>query len=178
VTIVITQLLANSALLRLQRRDAMCLRDALLRCADAFRSPPLSVWMFYAKGVNCCAEVRMLLDMENGDCPPVGDCRGVAAEGNCGDLAITFADTPVLPYFPDGLAEYTCHAFPDDERPVDSLVVALIAFALALPVTLFCKTMFEVANDNEAPEVRALSSRVRCARAGPDAERARTRRAG
>jgi hypothetical protein len=130
--------------------------------------------MFYAKGVNCCAEVRMLLDMENGDCPPVGECRGVAAEGNCGDLAITFADTPVLPYFPDGLAEYTCHAFPDDERPVDSLIVALIAFALALPVTLFCKTMFEVANDNEAPEVRASVASVRFAQR-PDLMRVRRR---
>ncbi len=81
--------------------------------------------MFYAKGVNCCAEVQFLL--------------GSLAEGvlgNCGDLPAAFADTPVPPYFPDGLREYVCHAFPDDDRPVDSLIVALISMASACPCAL------------------------------------------
>jgi hypothetical protein len=81
--------------------------------------------MFYAKGVNCCAEVQFLL--------------GSLAEGvlgNCGDLPAAFADTPVPPYFPDGLREYVCHAFPDDDRPVDSLIVALISMASACPHAL------------------------------------------
>jgi hypothetical protein len=134
--------------------------------------------MFYAKGVNCCAELRMLLDLESGDCPPVGECRGAAAETSCGDLALQFAATPVLPYFPDGLAEYTCHAFPDDARPVDSLIVALIALALALPVTLFLQAAFEIANDNEAPEVRAHVACVRFAEARLDACAPAHRRAG
>jgi hypothetical protein len=76
--------------------------------------------MFYAKGVNCCAEVQFLL--------------GSLAEGvlgNCGDLPAAFADTPVPPYFPDGLRDYVCHAFPDDDRPVDSFIVALISIASA-----------------------------------------------
>ncbi len=81
--------------------------------------------MFYAKGVNCCAEVQFLL--------------GSLAEGvlgNCGDLPAAFADTPVPPYFPDGLSAYTCHAFPDDDRPVDSFIVALISMASACPCAL------------------------------------------
>ncbi len=83
-------------------------------------------------------------------CGPVGPCRGVTA--NCGDLPAAFADTPVLPDFPDGMADYVCAAFPNDENERDSLIVGLLAFAIALPVTLFLQTCFELANDNEAPE--------------------------
>ena len=100
---------------------------------------------FYAKGVNCCAEVQALLE-----CPPVGPCRGV--EANCGDLPQAFADTPVLPDYPNGLADYTCSAFPNDDNQRDTLIVGLLAFAISLPVTLFLQTCFELANDNEAPE--------------------------
>ena len=107
--------------------------------------PTLRARRFYAKGVNCCAEVQALLE-----CPPVGPCRGV--EANCGDLPQAFADTPVLPDYPDGLADYTCSAFPDDENQRDTLIVGLLAFAISLPVTLFLQTCFELANDNEAPE--------------------------
>jgi hypothetical protein len=99
--------------------------------------------------MNCCAEVRMLLNWDGG-CPPVGPCRG--QEAMCGDLPGLFATTPVPPYFPDGLSEYTCHAFPDDDRTVDSLIVALIALAIALPVTQFIAACFTIANDSEAPE--------------------------
>ena len=84
------------------------------------------------------------------ECPPVGPCRGV--EANCGDLAEAFADTPVLPDYPNGLADYTCSAFPNDENQRDTLIVGLLAFAISLPVTLFLQTCFELANDNEAPE--------------------------
>ena len=104
-----------------------------------------NIWMFYAKGVNCCAEVQALLE-----CPPVGPCRGV--EANCGDLAEAFAETPVLPDYPNGLADWTCHAFPDSDNQSDTFVVGLLAFAISLPVTLFLQTCFELANDNEAPE--------------------------
>jgi hypothetical protein len=122
--------------------------------------------MFYAKGVNCCAEVMFIL----------GDLAVGLESTTCGDLPLAFADKPVPPYFPDGMSEYVCHAFPDDERPVDSFIVALIALASAwrcdvwlrahlllthalpcsravsLPVTLFLQACFEIANDNEAPE--------------------------
>ena len=92
-----------------------------------------------------CAEIQALLE-----CPPVGLCRGI--EATCGELATAFADTPVLPEYPDGLADYACSAFPDDANPRDSLIVGLLAFAVSLPVTLFLQTCFELANDNEAPE--------------------------
>ncbi len=92
-----------------------------------------------------CAEVQLILG-----CPPVGPCRGVTA--NCGDLPATFADTPVEPWFPDGLKDYTCTAFPNDDNQRDSLIVALIALAVALPCTLFLISCFEIANDSECPE--------------------------
>jgi hypothetical protein len=93
----------------------------------------------------------MLLNWDGG-CPPVGACRGVDEAGNCRDLPGLFATTPVPPYFPNGLSEYTCHTFPDDDRTVDSIIVALIALAIALPVTVFIATCFSVANDSECPE--------------------------
>ena len=102
--------------------------------------------MFYARGVNCCAEVTALLG-----CSPGAPCRG--REGVlCGDLPTVFATEPVMPDFPNGLADYTCRQFPDDNNPRDSLIVALIALAVALPVTFFIASCFELANDNEAPE--------------------------
>ena len=79
-----------------------------------------------AQGVNCCAAARLLLDSgpDGGSCPPVGACRGF--EGTCGQLAAQFAEVPVLPDFPNGLADWTCTAFPDDNNPVDSFVVGLV----------------------------------------------------
>ena len=108
---------------------------------------------FYAKAVNCCNDLRLILDSgpDGGACPPVGPCRGF--EGNCGDLADQYATLPVLPDFPNGLADWTCTAFPDDEnKPVDSFIVGLISIAIGLPVTFFIATCFSIANDSEAPE--------------------------
>ncbi len=78
------------------------------------------------QGANCCAELRLLLDSgpDGGACPPVGPCRGF--EGDCGAIAQQFAQLPVLPDFPDGLADYACHQFPDDDAPVDSLIVRAV----------------------------------------------------
>ncbi len=135
--------------------------------------------------MQCCAEVRFILDSgpDGGDCPAVGACRGF--EGNCGQIAEQFASLAVLPDYPNGMAEYTCHLFPgarpaklprdarvlvavcfvclrrsllhapvrpDEDKPVDSFIVGLISIAIALPVTLFLQSCFEIANDNEAPE--------------------------
>jgi hypothetical protein len=58
----------------------------------------------------------------------------------------------VLPDFPGGLADYKCTAFPDEAKPEDALIVGLIALAVALPVTLFLSSTFELASDNDAPE--------------------------
>ena len=106
---------------------------------------------YYAKAVNCCVDVRSLLDADDpGICPPAGPCRGF--EGLCADIPAQFATVPVLPDYPNGLQDYTCHAFPDDDNPVDSFLVGLIAFAVALPCTLFLGSAFELANDSEAPK--------------------------
>ena len=97
--------------------------------------------------------MRLILDSgpDGGACPPVGPCRGF--EGNCGDIATQFATLPVLPDYPNGLQDWTCTAFPDDEnKPVDSFIVGLISIAIGLPVTMFIATCFSIANDSEAPE--------------------------
>ena len=107
---------------------------------------------YYAKAVNCCAEVRLLLDSgpDGGECPPVGDCRGF--NGTCGELPKQFATVAVMPDYPNGLQDYTCTAFPNDDNSVDSFIVGLISLAVAIPVSLFILQCFAVANDNQAPD--------------------------
>jgi hypothetical protein len=81
------------------------------------------------QGVNCCAELQLILAL---CCPAEGACSGVPAtyrQASCGELLGMFDAAPLLPYFPDGLSDYTCHAFPDDDNPRDSFIVALIALA-------------------------------------------------
>jgi hypothetical protein len=63
---------------------------------------------------------------DGGNCATPADCRGFT--GNCADIVDQFADLPVLPDFPDGMAEYTCTAFPNDDNPIDSFIVGLSAF--------------------------------------------------
>ena len=96
--------------------------------------------------------MRLLLDSgpDGGECPPVGDCRGY--NGTCGLLATQFATVAVMPDYPNGLQDWTCTSFPNDENSVDTFIVGLIALAVSLPVTVFIATCFEIANDNEAPE--------------------------
>jgi hypothetical protein len=79
--------------------------------------------MFYAKAVNCCAEVVMIMNSgpDGGECLSAASCRGF--NGTCALIADQFKDVAVLPYFPNGLSEYTCTAFPDDDKPVDSFIV-------------------------------------------------------
>ena len=75
-----------------------------------------------------------------------------ACAGNCANLPAIFATTPLLPDYPNGLQDYTCAQFPDDDVPSDTIIVALISIAIAIPVTLFLGSCFEIANDSEAPE--------------------------
>ena len=68
-------------------------------------------------------------------CPPVGACLGYA--GNCGDLAEQFATVqgcyvygdPGAEEPHDTLADYVCHAFPDDAYVTDQFFVGLSACA-------------------------------------------------
>ena len=103
--------------------------------------------MYYARAVNCCAEVRAILDAA-----PFCIAAPAACAGDCGTLTSLFADAPMPPAFPNGLSEYTCTAFPDDSVPTDSLIVALISIAVGLPVVIFVGSALEVANKSEAPD--------------------------
>ena len=98
----------------------------------------VNIWMFYAKAVICCAELVSLLDSgpDGGNCPSAADCRGFT--GNCADIVDQFADLPVLPDFPDGLADYTCNAFPNDDNPVDSFIVGLSALPCSTLAPWLC----------------------------------------
>jgi hypothetical protein len=109
-----------------------------------------------SRGANCCLEIRTILG-----CDPVGPCLGYV--GNCGDLQDQFADLqgPFLysaapgeePSEQMSLADWVCHAFPDDAFiTADLLVVGLLCVAVALPVDLFLARLFEIANEGAAPE--------------------------
>ena len=107
---------------------------------------------------------------DGGNCASPAGCRGFS--GNCADIVDQFADLPVLPDFPNGMSEYTCTAFPNDNNPVDSFIVGLracvrcllcferplirpacaVSIAIALPASLFLASCFSIANDSEAPE--------------------------
>ena len=64
------------------------------------------VWFYYSKSLNCCVEIRGLLDDGSGTvCPPAlftAPCRGFT--GNCADVMDQFS--PVQGALPDG---YVCH---------------------------------------------------------------------
>ena len=74
--------------------------------------------------------MRLLLNSgpDGGNCPSVGDCRGF--NGTCGELPSQFATVAVMPDYPNGLQDYTCTAFPNDDNSVDSFIVGLISLAI------------------------------------------------
>ena len=112
----------------------------------------IHIRMFYARGDSCCTLLRAILNSgpDGNNCPPMGPCRGFT--GTCGDITAQFAELPVLPDYPNGMQDWQCDAFPDDTNDVDTFLVGLISLAVALPVTLFISTCFEIADDSEAPE--------------------------
>ena len=93
-------------------------------------------------------------------CDPVGPCLGFA--GDCGDYQSQFADLqgPFLysdgpgdpPTEHDSLADYVCHAFPDDAYVTDQFFVGLISVAVALPVDMLLVRLFEASNEGDPPE--------------------------
>ena len=112
----------------------------------------VNIWMYYARADECCGVLRVILNSgpDGNNCPPLGPCRGFT--GTCGEIMDQFAELPVLPDFPNGMQDWTCTSFPDDTNDIDSFLVGLISLAVALPVTLFIATCFEIADDSEAPE--------------------------
>ena len=133
-------------------------------CCYAYLLLPRADARFLRTKRGSCNAVRDLLNSgpDGGSCPPGYSlpCRGFT--GECGDITSQFGSIPVLPDYPDGLADWNCHAFPDDDKPLDSFLVGLISVACAIPVTGFMQSCFEIANDSEAPEVRSYGSRIPC----------------
>ena len=59
--------------------------------------------------------------------PEPAVCRGFV--GDCGDIQNQFADVQDIPY--NGLQDWTCDAFPNDDYFSDTLLVGLISAAVA-----------------------------------------------
>ena len=108
----------------------------------------VNIWMFYAKGQLCCTALRG--EAADACATAAPSCPTNTLTMSCADLLTSIA-TPESNY-PPALVDWTCTAFPNDNLPGDSLLVALIAIAVALPVTVFLQSAFEIANDSEAPE--------------------------
>ena len=108
-----------------------------------------------SRGANCCAEIRDILG-----CDPAGPCLGFA--GDCGDYQTQFAELQGPFLYSDGpgepmtehdsLADWVCHAFPDDAYVTDQFFVGLISVAVALPVDMLLVRLFEASNEGDAPE--------------------------
>ena len=113
----------------------------------------INIWMYYLRGSACCTDVRNLLSCDPNPAP----CRGFT--GDCGDIpfqfnGMMFVDPIVQPQCVpvNPLIDYYCTAFPDDENPIDSFLVGLIAIAVALPVGIFCVSVFELSNEVQIPD--------------------------
>ena len=61
----------------------------------------------------------------------MGECREFP--GDCADLPSQFASIAVLPDYPNGLQDYMCTAFPDEDKPFDSFLVGLSACLRCVP---------------------------------------------
>ena len=103
---------------------------------------------FYSKSLNCCIEIRGLLDDGSGTvCPQLftAPCREFV--GDCADVQAQFSGVQ------DGLPEeYECHQFPDEANPTDKIVVSLISCAVAIPFTYIMLESFAKANEPEFAE--------------------------
>jgi hypothetical protein len=117
---------------------------------------------------------------------PAGPCLGYL--GSCGDLAAQFATLqgayvyglPGEQACQSNLADYVCHAFPDDENAIDQFIVSLIVsgpadskteprleadtltpalqcIAIALPISMFLENLFISANEVEGAREGWLS---------------------
>lgn len=109
---------------------------------------------------------------DGGNCSPAdfnAPCRGFT--GECGVLEDQFAYVAVLPDYPNGMIDYDCEAFPNQNNPLDTFIVGLISIAIALPVGLFMESAFEIANDSEQPESILLWAGWRKAVCGAKAHR-------
>jgi hypothetical protein len=108
----------------------------------------VEVWFFQQKGATCCSQLRELVGCSADlDVP----CRGFV--GDCADLQAQFAELPpeVLPPGAD-VAGFECHAFPDEDNPIDSFFVGLIFAATAIPLRYILQVMLQMSNEAEFSE--------------------------
>jgi len=117
----------------------------------------VNIWMYYSRGATCCEEVQLLLACD----PAPAPCRGF--KGDCGDIASQFqemlfvdpwAEPQCVPANP--VRDWVCHAFPDEENPIDTIIVGFIAIAVALPGALFLQSAFELSNEVPTPDTWLL----------------------
>ena len=115
----------------------------------------VETWFFYSKGVTCCGQLRELVGCS---ADPGVPCRGFT--NDCADLQAQFQELPpqVLPPGAD-VAGFTCHAFPDDDNPVDKFFVGLIFAAVAIPLRYILQVMLEMSNEAEHAEAWVTLSR-------------------
>ena len=79
-----------------------------------------AIWFYSSRAVQCCAEVRSIINLADSVCAEGTLCRGVGAD--CADLLTQFADVQGPYWYSDGpgepatehmyLDDYQCHAFP------------------------------------------------------------------
>jgi hypothetical protein len=100
------------------------------RCSPLLRRPHLQVWFYQVKATACCTELRLLLGCDIVDL--ISPCRGFL--GDCGDLQEQFQTLPPEVLEGANLVDYECHAFPDDDKPIDQFFVGLIFVAVAIPM--------------------------------------------
>jgi hypothetical protein len=118
----------------------------------------VEVWFFQRKGATCCAELRALLG-----CPGAlgSACRGFG--GDCADLQSQFAELPPE-VLPEGaaelLADWECHAFPDEENPIDSFFVGLIFAATAIPLRYILEVLLGMSNEADHSEAWVTMTRT------------------
>ena len=131
-------------------------------------SPPLS------PGANATAAFPLDVVPESAGCPPVGPCLGF--EGSCGDLQEQFATLAGCYYYGDPgaeeyhefLADYVCHAFPDDAYVTDQFFVGLSACAACSPRVLCllthpCVRRAQSASLSRCPWTSVWAVSLRCA---------------
>ena len=108
----------------------------------------VSIWFYQSRSAQCCAEIRAILNCES----PVS-CLGFT--GSCSDLPEQFSTLqgPFVYGTPPSehadLSDYVCHAFPDDDYPLDQVLVGLINIAISIPTGMFLFRCFELANEGE-----------------------------
>ena len=115
----------------------------------------VETWFYQVKASNCCAQIRTFLGCDPSNNTP---CRGFT--GDCADIKAQFGDVPL----DDGgtVADFECHAFPDEASLIDSFYVGLIFALCALPLRFIVGEL--LAKSNEAERCESFVARPRLIR--------------